>query len=107
MHLQSHFTLPPNVFDAIQWPQLSEDGQDPEDHATRMARLDADLQAKEALIHKLDRDLRSANSDRVAKQEVVDRMIADLLASNADRVLKDEVIAKLNARIQALESGAS
>lgn len=97
LHLQEHFRLPPNVFDAIELAHLDPQGNDWEDLSAKVKRIDADRIAKQEALDRLIPDLTTANADREAKQAAIDRLSTELAA-------KQQAVDQLGARVVELEA---
>lgn len=95
LHLKEHFRLPPNVFDDFVLARLEVAGDSWIDIAEMLKRVDADRQAKQAVLERLAAELAAVDADRKAKQADVDRVVAELAAVDADRHAKQAVVDRL------------
>ncbi|MBB4123302.1 FkbM family methyltransferase [Martelella radicis] len=127
IELKKHFVLPPGAFDQIETARyvrkesmgdvffddeaniiqqvlderdtIEADRQAKQAVIDRLTRerddIDADRQAKQAVIDRLTRDRDDIDADRQAKQAVIDRLVSERDAIDADRHAKQHVIDRL------------
>jgi FkbM family methyltransferase len=99
LHLSKHFRLPPNVFDGFVSARLEGAGEDWIDLSEMLKRVDADRNAKQAVVDRLVAEITAVEADRNAKQAIIDRLAGELVAVDADRRAKQEIVDRLVAEL--------
>ena len=100
--------LPPSADAESGWPPLVQALLDADADRQRLAEdraaVDADRQAKGAVIARLQGEAAEIDADRQAKDAVIARLQDEVAAVDADRRSKDAVIARLEAEVAAIDA---